>query len=175
MWRSRACRSSALPRKRSPCSPTKLSPTRRRSAIHATWMPQPTGAFTLRRSSSAATAPSKRRSNRESACPRNPWRGEMTVDVASSVRKMFVDGSWVESESGQTFDAISPATGETIAQVPKGTRAAARRAMAGLKGFARSGRLYRIADAIERRRDELAHLLTLDQGKPMVAEALGEV
>jgi len=109
----------------------------------------------------------------------------MTVDVASSVRKMFVDGSWVESESGQTFDAISPATGETIAQVPKGTRADARRAveaayrarpaMSGLKGFARSGRLYRIADAIERRRDELAHLLTLDQGKPMVAEALGEV
>ena len=109
----------------------------------------------------------------------------MTVDVASSVRKMFVDGAWVESESGQTFDAISPATGETIAQVPKGTRADARRAveaahkarsaMAGLKGFARSGRLYRIADAIERRREELASLLTLDQGKPMVAEALGEV
>src|ERR1700674_2388564 len=109
----------------------------------------------------------------------------MTVDVASSVRKMFVDGDWVESESGQTFDAVSPATGATIAQVPKGTRADARRAvdaahrakpaMAGLRGFARSGRLYRIADAIERRRDELAHLLTLDQGKPMVAEALGEV
>src|ERR1700681_4065521 len=107
----------------------------------------------------------------------------MTVDVASSVRKMFVDGDWVESESGQTFDAVSPATGATIAQVPKGTRADARRAveaahrakpaMAGLRGFARSGRLYRIADAIERRRDELAHLLTLDQGKPMVAEALG--
>src|ERR1700682_5461265 len=110
---------------------------------------------------------------------------EMTIDVAKSVRKMFVDGKWVESESGQTFDAISPATGETIAQVPKGTRADARRAieaahkakpaMAGLKGFARSGRLYRIADAIERRRDELAHLLPLDQGKPLFAEALGEV
>src|SRR6202158_6491294 len=109
----------------------------------------------------------------------------MTVDGARSVRKMFVDGTWVESESGQTFDAVSPATGETIAQVPKGTRADARRAiaaahrakpaMAGLKGFARSGRLYRIADEIERSRDDLAHLLTLDQGKPMGAEALGEV
>ena len=109
----------------------------------------------------------------------------MTIDVAKSVRKMFVDGKWVDSESGHSFDAVSPATGETIAQVPKGTRADARRAieaahrakpaMAGLKGFARSGRLYRIADEIERRRDDLAHLLTLDQGKPMVAEALGEV
>jgi succinate-semialdehyde dehydrogenase/glutarate-semialdehyde dehydrogenase len=109
----------------------------------------------------------------------------MTVDVARSVRKMFVDGKWVESESGQTFDAISPATGEVIASVPKGTRAdaqkaieaahRARRGMADLKGFTRSARLHRIADSIERHREELGHLLTLDQGKPMHAEALGEV
>jgi len=53
----------------------------------------------------------------------------MTVDVASSLKKMFVDGKWIESESGKTFDAISPATGKTIAQVPKGTRADAQRAV----------------------------------------------
>src|SRR6202165_4457092 len=110
---------------------------------------------------------------------------EMTIDVPKSVRKIFVDGKWVDSESGHSFDAVSPAPGEPIAQAPKGTRADARRAieaahrakpaMAGLKGFARSGRLYRIADEIERRRGDLAHLLPLDQGKPMVAEALGEV
>src|ERR1700693_26312 len=109
----------------------------------------------------------------------------MTVDVASSVRKMFVDGSWIEAESEKTFDATSPATGKTIAQVPKGTRADAQKAveaahrakpaMAGLKGFERSRRLHRIAEAIEHRREELGHVLTLDQGKPMVAEALGEV
>ena len=109
----------------------------------------------------------------------------MTVDVARSVRKMFIEGRWVESESGELFDADSPATGEIIAQVPKGTRADAQRAveaahkaraaMAGLKGFERSVRLHRIADAIARRRDELAHLLTLDQGKPLKAEAVGEV
>jgi succinate-semialdehyde dehydrogenase/glutarate-semialdehyde dehydrogenase len=98
---------------------------------------------------------------------------------------MFVDGSWVESESGNFFDATSPATGEVIAQVPEGTRADAKRAveaahkaraaMAGLKGFERSKRLHRIAEVIHQRRDELGHLLTLDQGKPLVAEALGEV
>ncbi len=109
----------------------------------------------------------------------------MTVDVARSVRKMFIEGRWVESESGELFDADSPATGEIIAQVPKGTRADAQRAveaahkaraaMAGLKGFERSVRLHRIADAIARQRDELAHLLTLDQGKPLKAEAVGEV
>src|SRR5205814_452634 len=51
----------------------------------------------------------------------------------------------------------------------------ARKDMARLKGFERSGRLHRIAEAIEKRSDELAHLLTLDQGKPLKAEAMGEV
>ena len=109
----------------------------------------------------------------------------MTIDVARSVKKMFVDGNWVESESGQLFDADSPATGEIIAQVPKGTRVDAQRAveaahkargaMAKLKGFERSKRLHRIAEAIEKRSDELGRLLTLDQGKPLKAEAMGEV
>src|SRR5260370_9244437 len=109
----------------------------------------------------------------------------MTIDVARSVKKMFVDGRWTESERGQLFEATSPATGEVIAQVPKGTRADAKRAAeaahearsarAALKGFERSRRLHRIAEAIEKRREELGPLLTLDQGKPLFAEALGEV
>src|SRR5438105_3296282 len=109
----------------------------------------------------------------------------MTIDVAKSVRKMFVDGKWVDSESGEYFEADSPATGEVIAQVPKGTRADAQRAveaahrargaMAKLKGFERSKRLHSVAEAIEKRGDELARLLTLDQGKPLKAEAVGEV
>ena len=109
----------------------------------------------------------------------------MTVDVARSIRKMFIDGRWIESESGRTFEAVSPATGQIIAEVPKGTRADAKRAieaahsarpaMAALKGFERSRRLHRVAQAIEHRREELGRLLTLDQGKPLVAEALGEV
>jgi acyl-CoA reductase-like NAD-dependent aldehyde dehydrogenase len=109
----------------------------------------------------------------------------MTIDVARSVKKMYVDGKWVDSESGEHFDADSPATGEVIAQVAKGTRAdagraveaahKARKSMAKLKGFERSKRLHRIADTIAARREELGHLLTLDQGKPLVSEALGEV
>jgi acyl-CoA reductase-like NAD-dependent aldehyde dehydrogenase len=109
----------------------------------------------------------------------------MTIGVAKSVKKMFVDGEWVESESAEHFDADSPATGEVIAQVPQGTRVDAQRAveaahrsraaMARLKGFERSKRLHRVAEAIARRRDDLAHTLTLDQGKPLKAEALGEV
>ena len=109
----------------------------------------------------------------------------MTISVAKTTKKMFIDGKWVESESGEHFDADSPATGEIIAQVPKGTRADAQRAveaahsarkeMAKLKGFERSKRLHRIAEAIEERSDQIARVLTLDQGKPLKAEAMGEV
>src|SRR5256714_5063335 len=109
----------------------------------------------------------------------------MTVGIAKSVRKMFIDGKGAGSEAGQVFGGDSPATGGVIAQVPKGTRAGAQRgveaahraraAMAGLKGFERSRRLHKIAEAIEKRSDELGRLLTLDQGKPLKAEAMGEV
>ena len=98
---------------------------------------------------------------------------------------MFIDGKWVESESGEHFDADSPATGEIIGQLPKGTRADAQRAieaahrakreMSRLKGFERSKRLHAVADEIERRSEEIARLLTLDQGKPLKTEAVAEV
>lgn len=99
--------------------------------------------------------------------------------------KMFVDGRWVDSEGGETFEARSPATGELIAHLPKGTRADASRAieaahrarptMDSLGAFDRARLLHRIADVMEQRRDELAHWLSLDQGKPYKAEAVGEV
>jgi succinate-semialdehyde dehydrogenase/glutarate-semialdehyde dehydrogenase len=99
--------------------------------------------------------------------------------------KMFVGGRWVDSESRETFDALSPATGELIATLPKGNRAdaaraveaahQARSAMAALGAFERAALLHRVADAMERHREELAHWLTLDQGKPYKAEAVGEV
>src|SRR5437870_3191889 len=98
---------------------------------------------------------------------------------------MFVGGRWVDSESGETFEAVSPATGEVIATLPKGTRADAVRAleaaaharapMAALGAFDRAALLHRVADVMERRREELGRWLTLDQGKPYKAEALGEV
>src|SRR5437868_6806525 len=98
---------------------------------------------------------------------------------------MFVGGRWIASESGETFEARSPATGEVIATLPKGTRADAVRAleaaaqarqpMAALGAFDRAALLHRVADVMEGRREELARWLTLDQGKPYKAEALGEV
>jgi len=98
---------------------------------------------------------------------------------------MVIGGAWTESESGSRFDATSPATGESLGTVPEGTREdasraiaaanAARRDWAARSAFERAAALERIADLIEERRDELARVLTLDQGKPLHAESHGEV
>lgn len=97
---------------------------------------------------------------------------------------LYVDGEASASESGEHRDATNPATGETIARVPDGTREDAKRAAAAAAGRAEEfrtttiqdrGRLLRsVADAIESERDDLTKWLTIDQGKP-IHEARAEV
>ncbi len=97
---------------------------------------------------------------------------------------MFIAGEWTVSQSGETFDAESPATGERIGVVQKGGREDAARAIAAandaaptwgrLSAFERAAYLHRVADEVETRRDALVHSLTLDQGKPL-AESRDEV
>jgi succinate-semialdehyde dehydrogenase/glutarate-semialdehyde dehydrogenase len=99
--------------------------------------------------------------------------------------RMFIDGEWCDGAGGATVEATSPATGESLGPVAEGGRADARRAIAaaeaafaswgGRTGFERAELLHRVADACERRSAELARVLTLDQGKPLKAEAEGEV
>jgi acyl-CoA reductase-like NAD-dependent aldehyde dehydrogenase len=99
--------------------------------------------------------------------------------------RMFIDGQWQDSLSGATVEATSPATGESLGPVADGDREDARRAIAAATAafpswaartaFERAALMHRIADACERRRDDLARILTLDQGKPLRAEAYGEV
>jgi acyl-CoA reductase-like NAD-dependent aldehyde dehydrogenase len=109
----------------------------------------------------------------------------MTTTAGVTARSMFVDGEWCAAASGATFTATSPATGEAIATVPEGDREDARRAIAAanrafegwsrLTAFERAARMHAVGDAIEARRDDLARTLTLDQGKPLKAEAYDEV
>jgi succinate-semialdehyde dehydrogenase/glutarate-semialdehyde dehydrogenase len=83
------------------------------------------------------------------------------------------------------MEATSPATGEGLGTVPEGTREDARhaiaaanaswRAWAALSAFERAAAMERVADLVEERRDDLARTLTLDQGKPLRAEAYDEV
>ncbi len=85
----------------------------------------------------------------------------------------------------QTQTIVSPATGEVLGELPLGTRAdvdaavaRARRAageLARLSPFERAELCERVADAVAARADELARLLALEHGKPLEAEARGEV
>jgi succinate-semialdehyde dehydrogenase/glutarate-semialdehyde dehydrogenase len=99
--------------------------------------------------------------------------------------QMFVDGAWLHARSAATTEATSPATGEQLGTVPEADRTDARAAIAAARraagawarrsAFERAAALHRVADVIEARRDALARTLTLDQGKPLRAEAYDEV
>ncbi|MDQ6605913.1 MAG: aldehyde dehydrogenase family protein [Actinomycetota bacterium] len=105
--------------------------------------------------------------------------------ATGTAQQMFVGGGWGPSQSGETFDASSPASGELIGTVPQGDRDDARRAIesaraasdawARLTAFERAAKMNAVGDLIEARRDALARTLTLDQGKPLRAEAFDEV
>jgi acyl-CoA reductase-like NAD-dependent aldehyde dehydrogenase len=98
---------------------------------------------------------------------------------------MFIAGEWSDGHAGETEEAHSPATGEVIGTVAQGDREDARRAIAAarkaapgwtaLTAAARAGHMHAVADVIGERRDALARTLTLDQGKPLHAEAYDEV
>jgi succinate-semialdehyde dehydrogenase/glutarate-semialdehyde dehydrogenase len=98
---------------------------------------------------------------------------------------MWIGGRWVDAEGATTFEATSPSTGEVIGTVPDGTRKDARSAIAAaraawpgwaaLSAFDRAAAMRRVAEAIDARREDLAHTLALDQGKPKRAEAYDEV
>jgi succinate-semialdehyde dehydrogenase/glutarate-semialdehyde dehydrogenase len=105
--------------------------------------------------------------------------------ATGTTQQMFLAGEWQTSASGETFEAISPATGEMIGTVPNGDRTDAQRAIdagrgaserwARMTAFERAAKMSAVADIIESRRDELARTLTLDQGKPLHTEARDEV
>lgn len=104
---------------------------------------------------------------------------------ARAARTVFIDGSWDPAADGATFEATNPATGDVIGSLSLGGRADATRAVLAASRaapawgrtspFERAAALERIATVIEGRRDELARALTEDQGKPLHAEAYGEV
>jgi len=92
--------------------------------------------------------------------------------------QLFIDGQWVDAESGKTFTTPNPATGETLAEVAEADKAdidkavtAARRAFEGkwskLSARDRGRLLYKLSQLIEEHSDQLAALETADNGKPI--------
>jgi 5-carboxymethyl-2-hydroxymuconate semialdehyde dehydrogenase len=99
--------------------------------------------------------------------------------LAAPLRKMLIDGKWVEAASGKSFETVNPATGDVLARVAEGdaedidraVRAARRAFDSGpwrrVSPAERERLLLRIADLIEAHAEELAELETLDNGKTL--------
>ena len=106
------------------------------------------------------------------------------VELPLLRRQAYLDGRWVDSDSGQTFPVVNPATGEVVADVPRMGAGETRRAIeAAERAYpewrARSAKsrarlLRRLADLMLDRGEDLARLLVTEQGKPL-AEARTEI
>jgi 1-pyrroline dehydrogenase len=98
------------------------------------------------------------------------------MSVAVSSHKNLVGGEWVEAVEGGVQEVLNPATGETIAEVPRGTKADVDRAVdAAKRAFPewrettpkdRSEMLLALADALDDHADELRRTESQNVGKP---------
>ncbi|WP_114811881.1 NADP-dependent succinate-semialdehyde dehydrogenase [Paraburkholderia kururiensis] len=98
--------------------------------------------------------------------------------------KAYLAGEWQGADDGSTFDVVNPATGERIADVPRMGAPETRRAIAAANAAwpawraktakERSQILRKWYDLMVQHADDLALILTTEQGKPL-AEAKGEI
>jgi aldehyde dehydrogenase (NAD+) len=100
-------------------------------------------------------------------------------DVKIKPGKLFINGRWIDSVSGKTFDTLNPATEDVITSVAEGDSADIDLAVAAAREAFENGPwkktdardrgriLLKIANLIEKNKDELALLDTLDNGKPI--------
>jgi len=97
---------------------------------------------------------------------------------------MLIDGAWVQADSGAMIEVTNPATGAVIARVPNGGAEETRRAIAAAERALpawrarlakdRAAILRRYFDLLMTNLDDLAAIITAEQGKPL-AEARGEM
>ncbi len=93
---------------------------------------------------------------------------------------LHIDGAWTAAQGGKRLDVMNPATGEVNGTVAHAERADLDVALAAadqgfaawrrVSAFERSKLLRRAADLLRERADDIARLMTLEQGKPL-AEA----
>ncbi|MBI3926195.1 MAG: gamma-aminobutyraldehyde dehydrogenase [Armatimonadetes bacterium] len=91
--------------------------------------------------------------------------------------QMFINGDWVPAAAGETEPILEPATGKTLAEVPRGSEADVERAVAAagkaFQGWAdtppkdRALALLKLADRVEEHGEELALLESRNVGKPI--------
>ena len=99
-------------------------------------------------------------------------------------QQCFIGGQWVNADSGETMDVVNPANGETIGTMPAAGASETRRAIEAadaawpawrkLTAKERAAIIREWHDLVLANADDLAMLMTLEQGKPL-AEAKGEI
>ncbi|MEW6302197.1 MAG: aldehyde dehydrogenase family protein [Verrucomicrobiota bacterium] len=113
-----------------------------------------------------------------------PLRPEVSKFLKAQPLRMYIGGEWVDALDGDTFETRDPGDGKVIARVASGHAADVDRAVAAAhEAFRRSGWatmpandraviLHRLADLVEKHREILAQIESLDVGKPY-AQAFG--
>jgi 1-pyrroline dehydrogenase len=101
------------------------------------------------------------------------------MSATKTAYKNLVGGEWVDAASGETMDVINPATGETIAEVPRCSADDVDRAVAAANTALpawldatpkeRSELLHKLADVLDANAEELAQLESVNVGKPLMA------
>ena len=99
--------------------------------------------------------------------------------VKVSASRLLINNKWVDAASGKTFPTINPSTGETIVQVAEADAADVDKAVAAARAAFEKGPwrkrfsahqrgvlMNKLADLIEKNKEELAELESLDNGKP---------
>jgi lactaldehyde dehydrogenase len=105
----------------------------------------------------------------------------MSLEQEVYQEQMLIDGTWIESD--ERDDVTNPYDGTVVGSVPIATESQVRDAVAAaeraveqseLSAYERYELLYRTAELLEENAEEVAHIMTAEQGKP-ITEARGEV
>ena len=110
------------------------------------------------------------------------------VEPEIKYNKIFLNNEWIDSVSGKTFETINPCNGEKICDVAEGDKADIDKAVEAAREAFKLGSVWRtmdasdrgkllgkLADLIERDREYLAKLETLDNGKPLHIAMAGDL
>ena len=103
----------------------------------------------------------------------------MSTPVTIKAGKLLINNEWCEAQSGKRFSVINPATEQIITQVAEGDKADIDAAVSAARNAFESGPwktmaardrgriIYRLAMLLDKHKEELAHLETLNNGKPI--------